>query len=140
MSDVFGYRPMVWHGGEQSAWDVFGFRIYTRTWTARTDVEVLVTDNRPWRAPEWSLITGRVIGMYHASDPYVIVQTAPTFVKLCQLGREYVVSVRSVKHWVSRWMRGLRRLRRGARAHGHCAQAAGAPCDSGARAGLLVTR
>ena len=116
MSDVFGYRHMVWHRGKQAAWDVFGFRIYTRTWTPRPDVVVWVTDNRPWRPPEWSLIPGMVTGMYHAIDAYVIVQTAPTFVKLCQLGREYVVSVRSVKHWVSRLRRGLRRLRRG-RAH-----------------------
>ena len=115
-SDVFGYRPMAWHRGEQAAWDVFGFRIYTRTWTPRPDVEVLVTDNRPWRPPSWSLITGVVTGMYHETEAYVIVKTAPTFVKLCQLGREYVVSVRSVKHWVSRRRRGLRRLRRG-RAH-----------------------
>ena len=116
MSDVFGHRPMVWNRGEEAAWNVFGFRIYTRTWAWRRDVEVLVTDNRPWRSPEWSLIPGMVSGMYHALDAYVLVQTAPTVVKLCHLGRDYVVSVRSAKHWVSRWRRGLRRLRKG-RAH-----------------------
>ena len=43
---------------------------------------------------------------------HICVQTSPRFQKVCRLGRDYVVSVRSVRHWVSRWRRGLRGLRR----------------------------
>ena len=42
----------------------------------------------------------------------ICVQRSPRFQKLCRLGRDYVVSVRSVRQWVSRWRRGLRGLRR----------------------------
>ena len=49
-------------------------------------------------------------------DGAILVETAPSHLKLCHLGRDYVVSVRGAKHRVSRWRRGLRRLRR-QRAH-----------------------
>ena len=117
MSDIFGHMPTAWCSGWDLAWDVFGYRIYTRRSSCRPGVEVLVTDNRPWRSPEWSLIPGMVRGMLPArGDGVILVETAPSHIKLCHLGRDYVVSVRGAQHWVSRWRRGLRRLRR-ERAH-----------------------
>ena len=115
VNDIFGHWPMVWHLGERAAWDVFGFRIWlcSRTPTPRPPVEVLLADNRLWRAPGWSLISGKGTRMHVArTGAHICVQTSPRFQKLCRLGRDYVVSVRSVRHWVSRWRRGLRGLRR----------------------------
>ena len=44
--------------------------------------------------------------------PFVLVRTDPGLQLLCGFGCELVASVRGVKHWVSRWRRGMRAMRK----------------------------
>ena len=45
-------------------------------------------------------------------DPVVLVRTDAGSQLLCGFGGELVASVRGVKHWVSRWRRGMRAMRK----------------------------
>ena len=109
--DLFGTRRSAWNHGTDTAWDCFGFRIYN-TWMEYLGVEVLVEQALPrGRRNPW-LTAGKVTGLFNVRDPWLTVQTTPKISMVCSLGQELVVSVRAMKHWVSRWRRGLRGLRR----------------------------
>ena len=75
-------------------------------------VEVLVQKaSGHGRFDPW-LTAGKVTGLFGARDPWLTVQTTPKIALVCSFGQELVASVRAMKHWVSRWRRGLRGLRR----------------------------
>ena len=107
--DLFGSSRSAWSRGEAAAWDCFGFHIWPR-WNA-VNVAVL-RQSSTGRRPSWTLTKGVVTEVHGSTDPYVIVRTAPRRCAVSGFGVEFVASVRAVQHWVSRWRRGLRRLRR----------------------------
>ena len=107
--DLFGSRRSAWNDGTALAWDCFGFHIWPR-WNA-VNVAVL-RQSSTGRRPSWTLTKGVVTEVHGSTDPYVIVRTAPRRCAVSGFGVEFVASVRAVQHWVIRWRRGLRRLRR----------------------------
>ena len=108
--DLSGSSRSAWSRGEAAAWACCGFHIWPR-WNA---VNVgMLRQSSTGRRPSWTLTKGVVPGAFFGlTDPYVIVRTAPHSCAVSGFGVEFVASVRAVQHWVSRWRRGLRRLRR----------------------------
>ena len=64
------------------------------------------------RRLSWSLAQGVCTAIHGSADPYVMMRTAPRSLRIAGFGVELVCSVRAMKHWVSRWRRGLRGLRK----------------------------
>ena len=107
--DVFGYTLRAWNSGDLQAWDAFGFRI----WDVGNEhmVKVLLQQRRKRFS---TLQTAEVTALRVGNDPtHVVVEvTRPYCCERCEWGIEIVVSVRAMQHWVSRWRRGLRVLRK----------------------------
>ena len=93
------------------AWDGFGFRVYAVS--VRYHVEV-VMEQRHGDLLFKSLTRGFVVRIYRIHTPMNIASSVARRVPHDEApcGVEVVASVRAVKHWVSRWRRGIRRLRR----------------------------
>ena len=112
--DLFGSSRTAWSDHEDAAWDCFGFLVYNSE-NEGAGVQVLVQQT-PGRQRSCLLTPGEVTGLYGLWDlcenPYLTVQRRPRHSEICGFGLELVASVRAVKHWVSRWRRGLRVLRR----------------------------
>ena len=64
------------------------------------------------RRLSWSLARGVCTAIHGSADPYVMLRTGPRCLRISGFGVELVCSVRAMKHWVSRWRRGLRGLRK----------------------------
>ena len=107
--DVFGHGRSAWSRGEEAAWDCFGFHIWPR-WNG-SPVEVFRLSSAGRRL-SWALSKGVCTHIAGSVDPYVMMRTAPRCLRIAGFGVELVCSVRAMKHWVSRWRRGLRGLRR----------------------------
>ena len=109
--DIFGHRRNRWIDGVNQAWDVFGFRIYA-AWGRFYDEILMQQIPRPQRRSR--VTTGMVFGMYRPSDRnYCICEvTSIENPEVNVSGVRILASVRAVKHWVSRWRRGLRVLRK----------------------------
>ena len=107
--DVFGHGRSAWSRGEEAAWDCFGFHIWPR-WH-EVGVEMFRQSSRGRRL-SWCLAKGMCASIRGSTDPYVMVRTARRCVTITGFGVELVCSVRAMKHWVSRWRRGLRGLRK----------------------------
>ena len=92
------------------AWDGFGFRVYAIS--LRYHVEVVMEQghgNLLFRR----LTKGFVVRIYDINNPMysAICVARPHPEDEAPWGVQVVASVRAVKHWVSRWRRGIRRLR-----------------------------
>ena len=107
---MFGSRRSAWNDGTALAWDCFGFHIYNTRMLHRVEVLIQKTPGHGRADPR--LTAGKVTGLFGARDPWLTVETEPKMYKVCGFGLELVASVRAMKHWVSRWRRGLRGLRR----------------------------
>ena len=109
--DLFGSNRSAWNDGIDVDCECFGFRIYA-TWM-QNGVEVLMQELR--RAPFFARLTrGEVSDQCRPmSMHYVICEvTLPRCRNIGGWGMDILASVRAVKHWVSRWRRGLGVLRR----------------------------
>ena len=111
--DIFGYprNRWLWHVGVKVAWDVFGFRIFARE--ARFYAKVMVEEiHFPYRFSE--VTVGRVFYTYRPTRRnWVICEvTNVENPNINVFGVRILASVRAVMHWVSRWRRGLRVLRK----------------------------
>ena len=107
--DLFGYTLCAWNSGDLQAWDAFGFRI----WDVGNEHHVKVLLQQ--RLERFSTSqTGEVTALRVGNDPHhvVVEVTRPYCCERCEWGIEIVVSVRAMQHWVSRWRRGLRVLRK----------------------------
>ena len=90
---MFGYPLGQWNDGVSMAWDGFGFRVYAISLRYHAK--------------------GFVVRIYGINNPMniAICVARPHPEDEAPWGVEVVASVRAVKHWVSRWRRGIRRLR-----------------------------
>ena len=107
--DVFGHDRSAWSRSEEAAWDCFCYHIWPR-WN-EVGVEVF-SRSSAGRRLSWSLARGVCTAIHGSADPYVMLRTAPRCLRIAGFGVELVCSVRAMKHWVSRWRRGLRGLRK----------------------------
>ena len=108
--DIFGYPLDEWHDGVSVAWDGFGFRVYAVSVWYHVEVE---REERHGDLPLKSLTRGFVVRIYDSNTFMNIAISVAGRVPHDEApwGVEVVASVRAVKHWVSRWRRGIRRLR-----------------------------
>ena len=92
------------------AWDGFGFRVYAVSVWYHVEV---VMEQRHGDLLFKSLTRGFVVRIYRIHTPMNIAISVARRVPHDEApcGVEVVASVRAVKHWVSRWRRGIRRLR-----------------------------
>ena len=109
--DVFGFYRWSWHDPGYFAWDCFGFLIfhYKAHWT--TAVLIQPTPGSVKKNANY-LVPGRAAAIWDRYVPFITVWTGPNTKRVCGFGLELVASVRGVKHWVSRWRRGLHAIRK----------------------------
>lgn len=112
--DIFGYPCSFWGREHDAAWDCFGFTVRTRH-REHAGVAVLVqqvVDGQRSAALAQVPVT-HLDELYPGNwHPFVLVRTDPGLQLLCGFGCEFVASVRGAKHWVSRWRRGMRAMRK----------------------------
>ena len=108
--DISGYPLGEWNDGVSVAWDGFGFRVYAISLKHRVEV---VMERRHGDLLFKRLTRGFVVRIYRINNPMNIAISVarPHPEDEAPWGVEVVASVRAVKHWVSRWRRGIRRLR-----------------------------
>ena len=107
--DIFGYRRNTWIDGADHAWDRFGFRMYA-AW-ART-YTMIVLEQHPVRHRFAAVTNGLVISMFRPGrSHYVVCEVANEDTAIDVFGVHILATVRALKHWASRWRRGLRVLR-----------------------------
>ena len=111
--DIFGYprNRWKWHVGGEVAWDVFGFRIFVRK--APVYAKVMVEEiHFGHRLSE--VTTGLVFYTYQPTrrNWAICEVTNVQNPNINVWGVRILASVRAVRHWVSRWRRGLRVLRK----------------------------
>ena len=112
--DIFGFPRTAWTNGEDAAWDCFGYHIWTVDSPA-AGVPVLVQQTQEGQRS--AVVTrGDVTALFLLEpgdeNPYVTVRIGPRCSLLCGFGLELVASVRRVKHWLTRWRRGMRAMRK----------------------------
>ena len=112
--DIFGYPRSFRNRGHDAAWDCFGYTVWTRH---REDSEVPVLVQQVVEGQRSAAL--QQVPVMHFEElepgdahPFVVVRTGPRVQLLCGFGCELVASVRGVKHWVSRWRRGMRAMRK----------------------------
>ena len=112
--DIFGYPRTAWNNGEDAAWDCFGYHVWSVDRPA-AGVPVLVQKVLEGQRSA-VLARGPVIRLIvlepGEENTWVTVRTGPRIQLLCGFGVELVASVRGVQHWVSRWRRGMRVMRK----------------------------
>ena len=108
--DLFGYRRNTWIDGEEHAWDRFGFRMYAAlAWT----YTMVVLEQNPVRHRFAEVTNVLVISMYRQGrSHYVVCEVANEVTAMDVYGVRILATVRVLRHWASRWRRGLRVLRR----------------------------
>ena len=100
--------------GEDAAWFCFGFHIWNLD-TPAAGVPVMVQDMfQGQRTVDVTpgYVTALLLLEPGYGNPYVTVRIAPRCSVRCGFGLELVASVRGVKHWVGRWRRSMRVIRK----------------------------
>ena len=110
--DLFGYRRSSWNDVTGAiAWDAFGFQVYNRGARNR-EIVVLTLSPHELARRDSLLMPGRVTGLMGLTNAWLTVHTSPRTSRIVFFGIHLLVTLRALRHWVSRWRRGVALLRK----------------------------
>ena len=110
--DIFGYKRSAWNDWTGAiAWDTIGFQVYNRGARHR-EIVVLTVSRYEFARGDSPLTPGRVTGLMGLTSPWLTVHTSPTCSRIVVLGIHLLLSLRAVRHLVSRWRRGVALIRK----------------------------